>query len=833
MAAAPVPGAPVIARAAAAPLSRAIGPADGAAPGAAEPGPDLRLVQALLRAAVGVDGEGVAWDPARRVFAAPPGAGLSLPESSMVARIGEAGWLTLRLQEWCGRAGALDGTSGLVRQALAEAVAAELSEHSRLVSALEGQLRGAAARAEAAGGTATAEGRRALAEAPTLRRLTVWLDGPVSRLRSLCVVVDATEGLDGATLASAVWKQGEHGSGAVRELVRRLLQRCTAPLLGQLRRWCLEGEVHDEFGEFFVEEDPAVAADTLWQRRFRLRRGQCPVFFAPSLCEQALLVGKSVAFLREACGDADWVLSARTGDSAAEPAAAAAASSSSGRAGAAPATGDLASARGWRESFLFEERGLGVSLAANAASAPPPRDRPGRAASASASASAGLSALESLVGSLARRASARVLSVMVGRFRLREHLGAVRRYLLLARGDFVQELMRAAAPQLSLPAAEQHAHVLLGVLDGAVRSSSAQHDDSEFVGRLNVNLLPATAGDTGWDVLSLTYDVAAPLSAVLHPLALRAYERLFAFLWRVKRAEWSLSNAWCEQASATARLHGRPELARVLHRAHLLRADMGAFASTLSSYCMFEVLETSWKRLGDDIDAAEDLPAVIRAHDGYLRSVARKALLTGGRAERDVSPRLQELLDHALRFARMHRGMFRAMSEAVERCDEVEAAGAAEADEEAAAEAGPAAAGAAGRGPRVAGGRRAAAKRTPVEARTFSEAELLGRRSARERRRLRCRRELRELAATFGPRLDRVAARYRGAMLGLLAALDSHGAEAPDAAAGAGKPEGGIEELRFLFFRFDFNEYYSAKFAEPGALAAITGGGADGGRPAQ
>lgn len=838
--------------------------------------PDLRLVQSLLRVAVGVDSAEVAWDPSRRVYALRAGAGAALTEASMVARVGECGWLVNRLQTWVARSSKLDGSAGLVRQAMAEAVADELVDHSRMVSALEGQLRSSAVRAAAAG-PGTDAGRAILAEAPTLRRLSVWFEPALARLRSLGTVADATEGLEGSTLASAIWRHGDNGDPEVRALVRRLLQRACVPLVAQLRRWCLEGELSDDFAEFLVEDERSAPDEELWRRRFRLRPSQQPSFFSRTLCDQALLVGKSVAFLRSACGDAEWVVSshaaagpgpeaaAATGPSPAEPlaslaaaraatakaSAAASAARAASRTSAAAAgvaavrgathasDGDLASARGWRSAFLFEERGLGVSLAAQppatGATAPAaPGSGGGRTKvhSRASQPSAGLSALEALVGRLARRASARVLSVMLGRFMLREHLAALRSYLLLARGDFVQELMRAASEHLSLPANEQRPHVLLGMLEGAIRSSSAQHDDREFLDRINVAIMPGTAGDKGWDVLCLTYDVTAPLSAVLHPLAVRAYERLFCFLWRVKRAEWALSTAWCEQAAATHTLHRHPELASVLHRAHLLRADMGAFVSTLSSYCMFEVLETSWKVLSDELDSAEDLPAVIRAHDRYLRSVARKSLLTGGRAEREVAPRLGELLDWALQFARLQAGMFVALTESHERSEEqAEACRREEEEEEAAVTGGAVPASASGRRGGAGVSRRGAAgrARAPVAPpRVFTDAELFSRREARERRRLQRRKELRQLAATFGARIDSVAKQYRGAMLRLLASLDAHGAEAPSDADAAGST-GGVEELRFLFFRFDFNEFYFAKFGEPGALAAL-GQGALAGR---
>ena len=43
--------------------------------------------------------------------------------------------------------------------------------------------------------------------------------------------------------------------------------------------------------------------------------------------------------------------------------------------------------------------------------------------------------------------------------------------------------------------------------------------------------------------------------------------------------------------------------------------------SNLSSYIMFEVLETSWGRLMDGFRNASDLDALQRAHDEYLHDI--------------------------------------------------------------------------------------------------------------------------------------------------------------------------------------------------------------------
>ena len=135
--------------------------------------------------------------------------------------------------------------------------------------------------------------------------------------------------------------------------------------------------------------------------------------------------------------------------------------------------------------------------------------------------------------------------------------------------------------------------------------------------------LSSCAGETGWDIFALHYVVKTPLNTVISPAHMDIYNRLFSFLWRLKRVEYTLSNTWCKHMTASHQLRvrpahgyysvvvvgrvlmltvavvavvllslvlqGQPALRRVLHRCHILRTKMANFASTLASYVMFEV----------------------------------------------------------------------------------------------------------------------------------------------------------------------------------------------------------------------------------------------------
>lgn len=68
--------------------------------------------------------------------------------------------------------------------------------------------------------------------------------------------------------------------------------------------------------------------------------------------------------------------------------------------------------------------------------------------------------------------------------------------------------------ELNENATKIYKHNLVSVLELAIRISNAQYDDGEILGRLDVRLLEASSGDTGWDVFTLDYRVEPPLNTI-------------------------------------------------------------------------------------------------------------------------------------------------------------------------------------------------------------------------------------------------------------------------------------------------------------------------------
>ena len=146
--------------------------------------------------------------------------------------------------------------------------------------------------------------------------------------------------------------------------------------------------------------------------------------------------------------------------------------------------------------------------------------------------------------------SKQLVDLLFQEHRLMDHLHALKRYLLMGRGDFALCLMDAMQPELKARASTIFRHHLVSKLEHAIRSSSAQFDDPSILKRLDVRLLESSPGERGWDIFLLDYSIQpvsgqgsttrTPLSAVLTPDAMKSYHKVFAFLWQLKRVEHSL-----------------------------------------------------------------------------------------------------------------------------------------------------------------------------------------------------------------------------------------------------------------------------------------------------
>lgn len=422
----------------------------------------------------------------------------------------------------------------------------------------------------------------------TLCQLSLYMMSPLERLQLLLSVVKACQGKRGGALASCVHSFLQHGAPRVRRTVRMLLTAVCRPMYVMLSRWILDGELEDPHSEFFIAANPEVKGDRLWHDKYYVQESLVPSFISLAQARKILATGKNINFLREVCQNHTPIKGREALKQALEST---------------------------NVEALFVE------------------DHDGE--------------LQNMLEQAYRETSRRVLDVLNNNYKFFDHLQALRRYLLLGQGDFIRHLMELLEPELLKPATEMYPHNLSGILESAIRSTNAQFEDENILNRLDVRVLEKSPGDTGWDVFTLDYHVSGPIGTIFE-MNMTSYLMLFNALWRAKRMEFALSRALKRQLTAAKQMRCLPEMTQILQRSHLLVAEMVHFVHQVQYYTLFEVLECSWHAFIKQVQQAEGLDDVIKAHSGFLTTVRAGAFLDDG--SKELAAQLRSVYDLMLQF---------------------------------------------------------------------------------------------------------------------------------------------------------------------------------------
>lgn len=492
------------------------------------------------------------------------------------------------------------GDGGLIRQSFRSALAKELRAYLGLVATLEGQIRRAL--------TQLSEGpaHQSVTKAGvTLKRCVIWIREPTMGLRLMSLMVEESKSKKGGELITLIHSFSlNHGDPYVMAFAERLLSDVTRPFYDMLRQWVYDGELSDPFGEFFVSEQ---SEDEIHEANGNEGKGG-----ATSVWEDKYkLNDKTVPTI---------------------------------------VTDDFA-----KKVFLigktlnFIRYGCGDAAWVDTYSKAASKElQYGDTAN-----------LERSIGDAYKTTMARLIDLMANKFKLFDHLQALKQYMLLGAGDFIAVLMESLSSNLDRPANTQYRHTLTAQLEHAVRNSNAQFDTSDVLRRLDSRMLELSHGEIGWDVFTLEYKIDAPVDVIVTPFGSKQYLKVFNFLWRVKRVEFALGSTWRRCMTGARGVLGTvaDKVGADWKKARCAMAEMVHFVNQLQHYILFEVIESSWIDLQKALNKPEStLDDMIEAHAKYLNNITRKGLL--GSQSIDFTGQLHELLKTMLAYKDAVDGLY-------------------------------------------------------------------------------------------------------------------------------------------------------------------------------
>jgi len=136
----------------------------------------------------------------------------------------------------------------------------------------------------------------------------------------------------------------------------------------------------------------------------------------------------------------------------------------------------------------------------------------------------------------------------------------------------------------------------------------------------------------------------------LTPPVILGYLKIFNFLWKLKRVEYTLSQCWSQHNFKKKEIQSLVEIRGDLHTTNLLRHEMIHFISNLHSYLQVEVLESAWNIFTDDVLEAENLDQIRSIQDKFIENILDKSLLSNSR--NDIYEKIKKMFDliHKFKF---------------------------------------------------------------------------------------------------------------------------------------------------------------------------------------
>ncbi|TFK75864.1 gamma-tubulin complex DGRIP91/SPC98 component [Pluteus cervinus] len=532
------------------------------------------------------------------------------PTKALLHKLAEVGYLYARVEAYVRERESAKGV-GMIEQSLCHHLQSQLTEYYRLIAVLESQMSSDSTRVPLHGRDSE-EGPQGQSEGETgltLRRLDVWVNEWRLRLRMMSVCVEGARETHGGALVNLIHGYTDNGDPFVRRFTDQLLEEVSKPFFATLHKWLFSGELYDPFLEFFVAVDVSMA---------HLH------YVHPSALSGGIFSPPSDGAFAGLGGDVDDISGIRE-----------------------------SGLRLWENKYRFQKEMLpmfvgeafgrkifstGKSLNFIRYSC---HDSDWVATREKMSNTGGalkysdIHGLERSIDAAYQIASQRLFEIFIDKFKLLDHLHALKNYLMLGHGDFAEQLMEALSPSLSKPANALYRHNLTATLETAIRTSNAQNDPADVLRRLDARMLEYSHGEIGWDVFTLEYKLDAPIDTVLDPDSIQKYLKVFRHLWNMKRIEVALNQGWMKLAGG-ARTLRVPDLEYSWHKLRLTMSEMIHFMRQLQAYCHLEVIECSWKIFMEFLNKKEgDLDAMIGAHKSYLDRIVKKILLISSKSRKE------------------------------------------------------------------------------------------------------------------------------------------------------------------------------------------------------
>ncbi|KAJ6231339.1 hypothetical protein M0813_06068 [Anaeramoeba flamelloides] len=634
--------------------------------------PEKELLRDLLYVLQGIEGKHIKYNLETDSYLVPFKYGVSLQKRNLISKISELGWLHQHIITFLDKSDRVGNSVGLVTSAFCSSIRNEMKNYyqfiTQLISKIPPNKPLNKKNQNNKNKNKNKNKRQKFFQGKlTLFKLFSQTQSPLRKFRVLASICDTAETVKGGALISVLYDCLSHGDNEIRQTIGKILSKSWQPIFRIAKKWIRIGELDDPFKEFFVVSDPNVPKEHLWQKKYQLKKEMIPKFIEMKLANKILRIGKSINFIQECCrvqeeeNNSVSILLQKLATNEGKENIHEVENFISNGSLINPIMSDdddddddddenydnnenESSENDFQNSdsdsdSMEKEKEKEKEKENSDSNENENKSEEESDSEESAYDDFGFKEEESmklfqekkilqkLVEELSKKLDKEVLYIINNKYHFVDHCLTIKNFLLLGKGDFISHLMASLGESLSLPGSQIFRHNILGILENSIKQSSARDESESFLKRLDVKLSQPLKGQTGWDIFTLGYKVSSPINTILTSKLMSNYMKVFKFLWKLKRVEYSLSETWRWHMVSSSLLTQFKEIYPQLHLSYIMRNEMIHFVYNFQHYVMFEVLECSWADFVKELKDSKNLDDVIYAHNQYLLAILDKLML--------------------------------------------------------------------------------------------------------------------------------------------------------------------------------------------------------------
>ena len=473
----------------------------------------------------------------------------------------------------------------------------------------------------------------------TLKNLFLWTIEPLERMKWLSITCESVYNLKGSSIISQIYSYVNYSGADI--YLNKVLEEVLKPLIIFIKNWIMYGLLQDPYKEFFVDIIDKINDDDIWNLKYQMVYKNIPNFLNRELVIKIFEIGKCVNFIIHYCKEVEFNLGHLLKDIKSEI--------ENAEKKIIELNNDnnnmnldnekkfnvisnnnnnninIIDINSYKCCYNFIENLF------NSQDIIPNNNDPNNINYLSNESEKNfLNDLIINIDLIHNLINKTLLKILFTKYNFKENLDSINRYLLLGQGDMMQSLMESLFDELKKPANHIYMHNLQANLETAIRASNAQFNDQECLKKLNIKLLDANAGDTGWDIFILEYNVEVPLTCIFTKNLLKEYQKLFFFFWKLKRLEYSQNHQiWRKFMTYSHSLKNYFDFSmrKVIQRSMLFNQQVIHFVSNLYNFFALEVLETQYKKMIENLSNLKTLDELILCHKNFVENIIKQSLL--------------------------------------------------------------------------------------------------------------------------------------------------------------------------------------------------------------